>query len=148
METDDRTVLDAFPRAAIDHDNIAFYGGLLERRFLANRCGECGFWHFPPRSICPRCWSRDVVPTEVSGAGVIYMTVALHQGAPPGGEPGVPYPIATVELAEQAGLRVSTMLAGSAPGEMRIGLPVQLGWVDRDGAPYPVFHLVDGGSGS
>ncbi len=140
MELDDVTVLDAYPRAAIDHDNIEFYRGLLERRYLANRCGECGFWHLPPRSICPECWSRDVVPTEVSGAGVVYMTVTMHQGAPAGAEPGVPPTIATVELAEQPGLRVSTVLADCPPDEIRIGLPVQLGWVDRDGIPAPVFR--------
>lgn len=140
MDWDDGAVLEAFPRAAIDHDNLAFYRGLLDRRFLANRCDDCGFWHLPPRSICPNCWSRQVVATDVRGAGVVYMTVSMHQAARPGTPAGVPSTIVTVELAEQPGLRVSATLVDCPPDEVRIGLPVQLGWIQRDGLPSPVFR--------
>ena len=138
MAADDASVLLAFPDSAIDYDNIEFYRGLLERRFLVNRCAECGHWHVPAQPICPKCWSNDVVPTEVSGAGTVYMLVWLHHGAPPSDD-GIPDPVATVELVEQPGLRVSTVLPGVPTDVMQIGLTVQLGWDDRSGVPLPVF---------
>lgn len=129
---DDATVLAAFPHAAIDFDNVEFYRGLLARRFLVNRCAECGYWHVPARPLCPKCWSRRVVATQISGRGFVYMIVWLH-----GGE--VVRPVATVELAEQPGLRISTTLTGCTKEETRVGLEVELDWIEQDGVPAPVF---------
>ena len=133
-------VLEAFPGSAIDYDNIEFYRGLLDHRYLASRCSDCGFWHVPPGPICPRCWSSGVEPTEVSGDGVVYMSVLLHRGAPSVTSPGAPYPIVTVELVEQTGLRISTMITACPRDELRIGLPVTLTWLDGPRVPLPVFR--------
>ena len=78
----DAELLDAFGGVRIDHDNAAYHRGLLERRLLINRCDECGVWHHPPRSVCPRCWSRSVTPTDVAGDGVIALVTILRQGPP------------------------------------------------------------------
>jgi uncharacterized OB-fold protein len=109
----DRELLDRFPDTLIDHDNKEFYRGWLERRLLVDRCGDCGNWFLPPSAWCPRCWSRNVTPTEVSG-----------------------------ELAEQPGLRFTSTIVGCADDEMHIGMPVRLTWIDRYGEPYPVFEPV------
>ena len=143
MVADDVAVLTAFPHAAIDHDNLEFYRGLLARRFLVNRCADCGHWHVPPRPICPACWSTRVVPTEISGRGVVHMVVWMHQGAPPVGDDALPYPLATVELVEQLGLRISTVVIGASKDDLTIGLPLELTWVERDGVPHPVFRPAD-----
>jgi uncharacterized OB-fold protein len=139
---DDATVLAAYPDAVIDQDTIGHYRGWLEHRLLLNRCAACGHWHHPPAPLCPRCWSFDVVPTEVSGEGTIHLLILVHQGPP---APGVdytagPHPVATVELVEQDGLRFTSTVVGVPPGELGIGQPVTLDWIDRGGAPYPVFR--------
>lgn len=66
----------------------------------------------------------------------------LHQGAP---APGVdyakaPHPVVTVELEEQAGLRFTSTVVDCPLESIVIGLPVELAWVDRYGAPFPVFR--------
>jgi uncharacterized OB-fold protein len=140
----DRELLDRFPDTLIDHDNKEFYRGWLERRLLVDRCGDCGNWFLPPSAWCPRCWSRNVTPTEVSGEGTVHLLIFLHQGAPaPDVDYSVkPHPVATVELAEQPGLRFTSTIVGCADDEMHIGMPVRLTWIDRYGEPYPVFEPV------
>jgi uncharacterized OB-fold protein len=138
----DADLVDRFVRVRLDHDNKAFYRGWLEERLLINRCRACGRWHHPPKPICPDCWSTDLEPTEVSGRGTVHLLILLHQGPP---APGVdyasgPHPVATVELVEQEGLRVTSTVVGCAPRDVYIGMPVELTWIERDGIPFPVFR--------
>lgn len=141
MPISDAELLDAFPDTLIDHDNKELYRGWLERRLLLNRCGNCGRWHHPPRPRCPECWSTDVRPTEVSGRGTVHLLIKLHQGPPaPDVDYKTPHPVATVELDEQEGLRFTSTIVNCPLDEMAIGMPVQLTWIERWGAPYPVFE--------
>ena len=140
----DTELVDRFPRVRVDHDNKAFYRGLLERRLLINRCADCGHWHHPPKPICPQCWSTRLEPTEVSGRGSIYLLLQLHQGpaAPNIDYAAGPYPVAAVELVEQLGLRFTSTVVDCPPAEVAIGMPVELTWIEREGAPLPVFRKV------
>ncbi len=80
-------------------------------------------------------------PTEVAGTGRIHLLIKLHQGPPaPDVDYAHPHPVATVELSEQTGLRYTSTVVNCALGEIRIGLPVRLTWIERWGAPYPVFE--------
>ena len=143
--TDDELV-SRFAGHQLDHDSAAHYRGRLERRLLINRCRECSTWHHPPMPVCPACWSSDVEPTEVAGTGTIYLAVFLHQGPPaPGVDYTTPYPVATVELDEQPGLRFTSTVVGAANDDIAIGRRVRLDWIDRADAPLPVFRL-DGGA--
>ncbi|MGE0384660.1 MAG: Zn-ribbon domain-containing OB-fold protein [Gammaproteobacteria bacterium] len=137
----DEELLARFPDTRIDHDNKHFYAGWLQKKLLLNRCEDCGHWHTPPRPLCPKCWSFKVKPTEVSGRGTVHLLIRLHQGPPaPGVDYKTPHPVATVELPEQPGLRISSTVVNCAPQDIRIGMPVKLTWIDRYGAPYPVFE--------
>ena len=139
---DDAALVELFPQATIDHDNKHLYRGWLDERLLIQRCDDCLSFHHPPKPVCPRCWSEALTPTEVGGRGVIYLTMLLHQGPP---APGVdyakaPHPVVTVELEEQAGLRFTSTVVECPLDEVRIGLPVELAWIDRLGVPFPVFR--------
>jgi uncharacterized protein len=141
--TDDELV-QRFPGETITHDNAEHYRGRLRSELLLNRCGECGRWHAPAKPVCPDCWSTRVSAEPVSGDGVIFMAIFLHRGpAAPGVDYRVPYPVVTVELAEQEGLRFTSTVVGSANDAIRIGAPVRLVWAERAGAPMPVFELVE-----
>ena len=66
----------------------------------------------------------------------------LHQGPP---APGVdysagPHPVATVELDEQSALRLTTTIIDCPVDDIAIGQSVELAWIERDGAPFPVFR--------
>ncbi len=66
----------------------------------------------------------------------------LHQG-PPAPEidySAGPYPVVTVELEEQPGLRFTSTVVGCPADAIAIGMPVQLAWATRHGASFPVFE--------
>ena len=140
----DQDILEAFPLHPIDHDNKEIYRGRLQKRLLVNRCADCGTWSQPPRGLCPACWSDAVVATEVSGRGTVYLTMLLHQGpVVPGVDYSEPHPVVTVELEEQSGLRITATMTGLPADEIRIGMPVELAWIDRDGEPTPAFRVIE-----
>jgi uncharacterized OB-fold protein len=134
-------ILRRFPDVRLDPDNMPHYAGLLQRRLLINRCTRCRTWHTPPRSICHRCWSHEIVAEEVSGEGVVALVTFLHQG-PPASDVSytTPYPVVTVELAEQRALRVTSTVVDCPRSMIGIGLAVTLTWIERSGRPRPAFR--------
>ncbi len=137
----DEAVLERFPAVRLDHLNKQYYRGLLRHELLASHCRACGSWHGLLRPICPSCWSPEVSAEPVSGRGTVHLLTILHQGPP---APGVDYaggfPLAAIELAEQPGLRVQATVVGCLREQLRIGLAVELTWIERDGAPWPAFR--------
>ncbi len=145
MSTDisDEELVDRYPGRALDHDNAAHHRGWLDRTLLINRCADCGLWRHPPRPVCPACWSTDVRPTPVAGSGTIFLRILLYQGPPAEGvDYSTPYPVVTVELDEQVGLRYSSTVIGASNDDIQIGRRVTLDWAERAGAPMPVFRLL------
>ena len=141
-EISDNELVQRFPGEALTHDNAAHYRGRLCRELLLNRCGDCNRWHAPAQPICPDCWSSSVSAQPVTGDGVIFMAMLLHRGPPaPGVDYSTPYPVVTVELDEQPGLRFTSTVVGAENADIRIGTRVHLDWADRAGAPLPVFVL-------
>lgn len=141
---DDEELVAHFPGHPLDQDRAAHYRGRLERRLLLNLCEDCETWHHPPGPICPCCWSTNVHPTEVAGTGVIHLATFLHQGPPAEDvDYSTPYPVVTVELDQQPGLRFTSTVIGSSNEAIAIGERVRLDWIERDGAPLPVFRLAD-----
>jgi uncharacterized OB-fold protein len=143
----DNEVIASFPDVLVDHDNKEHFRGLLERRLLINRCQKCGYWIYPHRPMCPKCWSWDVAPTEVSGQGTIYMfttSLPTHTGSRVSGfDYASPTPIAAVELPQRAGLRYLAEVINCKRDRLRIGLSVEITWVDRHGIPSPAFQPAD-----
>jgi uncharacterized protein len=140
----DEQLVETFAHLGVDRESAAHFRGRLEHRLLINRCAECGEFHHPPRPICPRCWSDAVVPTEVAGSGTIHLLTFLHQGPPAAGvDYSTPYPVATVELDEQVGLRFTATVVDSPNAAIAIGERVELTWIDRAGVPVPAFRLAE-----
>ena len=145
MSISDEDLIARFPDTRIDLDTKFFYAGWLDHTLLINRCGDCGRWHQPPRPLCPQCWSFNVKPTAVSGRGSVHLLIKLHQGPPaPDVNYQQPHPVATVELDEQPGLRFTSTVIHCPLEKIRIGMRVELNWIERYGAPYPVFQPANG----
>ena len=51
---------------------------------------------------------------------------------------------AGVALVEQPHLRYTSTVVNCPPQQLRIGLPVRLTWIERYGAPFPVFEPAEG----
>ena len=144
----DAELVERFAHMPVDHDSKDFYRGWLDHELLLNRCDDCGRWHQPPRPMCPSCWSWNVTATPVSGRGTVHLVMRLHQGPPAQGVDYTsgPHLVVTVELAEQEGLRYTSTVANTDPASVKIGDPVELTWIERNGAPFPVFQPAPSGA--
>jgi uncharacterized OB-fold protein len=133
----DIEVLARFPSSLVTHDNIVFYRGLLERRLMLMRCASCEAFAPPQFRTCPRCQSRDTIPTEIDGRGTVFMFTFLYQGVPEGFT--APHPVVTCELDQAPGMRFTSTIIECPRDAVRVGLPVELRWIDVAGNPAPVF---------
>lgn len=142
VPSDDGDLVERLSHLPVDHDTAEHYRGYLRRELVVNRCADCGRRHHPMRPMCPACWSWNVAPTPVSGRGTVHLVTLLHQGPPADGVDYArgPYPVVTVELEEQPGLRFTSTIVGCAPHDVRIGMPVELAWIERNGSPFPAFR--------
>jgi uncharacterized OB-fold protein len=137
----DEMVLAQYPTVRLDHLNKHFYRGLLNHELVAGQCSDCRRWHTPLRPRCPECWSESVEVKPVSGRGSVFLLTLLHQGpASPDVDYSTPWPLAAIELTEQPGLRVTATIVDCPPQRLRVGLPVELSWITRGGAPWPAFR--------
>jgi len=144
----DDEILDRLPGIRVDNDNVAWFGGLLDRKLMINHCQDCGHWHHPPRSICPRCWSRAIDAEQVGGRGVVELLTVLHMGPRRGGADYTDgWPVVGVTLEEQAGLRVTGTLVGVDREDVSIGMAVEVRWIDTDEGPPMVAFTPTGTDG-
>jgi len=114
------------PRPAITKDGAFFWEGLNQHKLLVRQCGSCGRLHHPPGPMCPECQSLEWTTRECSGHGTIHSFVVVHQPQIPGFQ--YPLPVALVDLEE--GVRVVANLRGIAPENVRIGMPVEVEFVE------------------
>src|SRR5262245_26516949 len=87
-------------------ESQAFWTGGRDGLLLISRCRDCGHFFHPPGPACWRCRGKDVAPEAVSGRATVAAYTINRQAWIPGFEP--PYVVATVELAEQADVRLVT----------------------------------------
>ena len=86
------------------------------------RCADCGAWRYPPVEVCHACLGSRYSWAGVSGRATLLSYVVVHTGKPRGR--AFPYLVGHAELDE--GIRYSANILGIAPGEIRIGMPLQL----------------------
>ena len=78
--------------------------------------------------MCPACRSLVADVRKANGRGTVYSYCKPHEPRLPGFDAG--YVVALVELEE--GTRLVTNLIGVDPGQVRIGLPVEVEFVAVD----------------
>lgn len=120
-------------------DTQPYWDGLNARKLLLQCCGDCGKVRHYPRPVCDACWSMDVNWVAASGAGTVHSWTVTHHAFHPGFKAELPYALVTVDLAE--GVRVLARLRGLEAGELRVGLPVRIGFERvTEGVTLPVVE--------
>nr|WP_206037662.1 bifunctional MaoC family dehydratase N-terminal/OB-fold nucleic acid binding domain-containing protein [Rhodococcus sp. HNM0569] len=116
------------PRPALNADNAFWFEAAKEHRLVIQRCSNCGTLRHPTGPMCGQCRSLDWDTVDASGRGIVYSFVVNHHPRIPGFE--YPLVVATIELEE--GTRLIANMTGIAPGDVEIGMPVELDWIDAD----------------
>jgi len=121
----------------IDADNAHFWQGGRSGRLNIHFCPDCNRYFHPPAPICPVCLSWQVGPRPVSGLASVLTYTINHQAWHPALE--VPYVIAIVELAEQAGLCITTNIVDTAIERLAICMPVRVDFMQVEDVWLPLF---------
>jgi uncharacterized OB-fold protein len=93
------------------------------------RCRDCAAFVFIPQPLCTRCQSEALEWVASSGRGAVYSYTVVHRAPRPAFE--TPYVVAIVELEE--GWHMLTNLIDVAPGDVRVGLPVEVAFREMSG---------------
>ncbi|RLV01313.1 hypothetical protein CTZ27_12450 [Streptomyces griseocarneus] len=119
----------ARPLPVVNRDNAAFWEGVAARKLLLQRCDVCAAPRFPWLPGCGECGSPEWTAVEAGGAGTVFSYVVVHHPALPAFDP--PYAVGLIQLAE--GVRMISNIVGVPHDRVRIGMPVDLEFVQVGG---------------
>jgi uncharacterized OB-fold protein len=110
-------------------------GTAAEPRLIGSECNVCGTVTFPRQGSCPRCTSENVRERLLSPRGTLWTWTVqcFPPKSPPyaGGEDFEPYAVGYIELPGE--VRVETRLTAVDPGELEIGMPMELTLIPAPG---------------
>ena len=109
-----------------------FWTGLSSGEFRVSRCAKCDKASFPPKPICPHCWTDGVRWEVVDTQGTLYSWTRIHAG-PAIFEPDLPYPVGIVDL--DIGIRLGCPLYGEKV-EWACGLRTRLVTLAHADGPF------------
>lgn len=116
------------PLPLVDEESRGYWEACGRHELYLQRCGSCGALRFYPRALCPSCLSERIEWVRSAGRGTVYTFTVTHQNQAPGFRDTLPYVLAYVELDE--GVRMLSNIVACAPGDVRIGLPVEVVFED------------------
>jgi uncharacterized OB-fold protein/acyl dehydratase len=116
------------PRPALTQDNAFWFEGARQHRLLIQRCSQCGTLRHPPRPMCSECRSYEWDVVDASGRGTVYSFVVNHYPQ----VAAFDYPLAVGLIELEEGTRLVANVVGVDPGDIRVGMPVEVEWVDHD----------------
>lgn len=114
----------AKPLPRITPEMAPFWEAARRHELVVQQCRGCGTYRFPARDLCSRCLAREADWRAVPGRGKVFSIAVMHQVYHPGFAAEVPYAIVVVELEE--GARLVSNLVDCPPGEIAIGMPVEV----------------------
>ena len=118
------------PKPGVDWETRAYWEGCRRHELVLQRCGDCGVVQHRPRALCVSCLSDQIEHFRASGQGTVHTYTVTHQNHARGFREATPYVLAYVDLEE--GVRLLTNIVDCAPGDVRIGMPVQVEYADLD----------------
>ena len=131
----------SLPQPLSSRDYEFFYQGLRERKLLVQKCGNCALVRNPPGPMCPRCRSLEWEALECTGRGTVHSYTIHHHPPLPGYD--MPHAIVLVDMAE--GFRLLGSFAGGGEGEIQIGMPVEIEFMQC--GDVSTYQFRPGGSG-
>jgi len=120
-------------------DTAPYWEAAKARRFVLQRCKDCGQHQFYPRGVCSHCLSSALEWVDASGKATVYSFTVNHRAPHPGFQGKTPFVLAIVDLAE--GPRMMTNIVDCDPESVTIGMAVEVCFDDvTDEVTLPKFR--------
>ena len=129
----------ALPLPQPSEESAPFWEALKERRLVVQSCLDCGAISHPPRAKCGNCGSMRFAWQDSKGVGEVHSYVITHQAVHPALTGYTPF--ATVEVALDEGVRITSNLVDTPPEKVAIGQRVEVDFLEAgEGVVLPVFR--------
>ncbi len=129
------------PPPAVNADSREFWEAAREHRLIIKRCDACTRVFFPPRYLCPFCWSDKTSCVQSSGRGTVYSYTVMYRAPAPEFAALAPYVVALIDLEE--GPRMMANIVGPRALETAVDDRVAVCFEDRgDGWKVPQFQRI------
>jgi uncharacterized OB-fold protein len=106
------------PLPELDADTAPFWQASCRGELMIQACASCGALRHPPRPMCPRCRSLEMLWRPMSGNATVWSFVVPHPPLLPAFQPFAPYNVCVVSLEEDENIR----LVGNLIAE--VGAPI------------------------
>ncbi|QHS10340.1 Zn-ribbon domain-containing OB-fold protein [Sinimarinibacterium sp. NLF-5-8] len=113
-----------------------FWEAADREEFIGQKCGDCGEFTFPPRPMCPNCFSLNRQNVPLSGFGTVHAwTIPRHPH--PFGFKESPI-VAVIQLEE--GIRMVSNVVGVGYDEIKNDMAVEVAFeATMNNHKVPVF---------
>ena len=126
------------PLPTVTGETMPYWEACRRGELLIQRCRDCDQYQWYPRGICANCFAGKVQWVKASGKGKVWTFTVTRQNRTPGFSEECPYVLALVELDE--GIKMFTNIVGCDPGQVKIGMPVEVTFVRAtDQVTVPFF---------
>jgi NAD(P)-dependent dehydrogenase (short-subunit alcohol dehydrogenase family)/uncharacterized OB-fold protein len=93
-----RTNSPTLPPFVRSRQGLAFTAMAAEGRFALQNCQTCGHVTYPPREVCPKCWSMELAWRDVPDGGWLISETTLRTSVNTYFRERMPWRIGTVQL--------------------------------------------------
>jgi len=124
---------------ALNAEFLGFFENARRGRLAFPKCGACGRFHWYPMPRCPHCQSSDVHWQPVSGRGELFSFTSVTHPFDPSRRDALPYTVGLVTFSDAPGVRLVTNIIGAPAQALRIGMPVEPVFPEKDDAKGLVF---------
>ena len=109
-----------------------FWDGLRQGYWQTTCCDDCQKSTFPPKPVCPHCWSVKTHWVDMAARGTLYSWTRIH-AAPAVFAAEAPYAVGIVDLSN--GLRLACRLVDAEGMNWTVGMPVEMVVLDYEDGP-------------
>ena len=101
----------------------AYWQALADGRLQTTRCCSCARLSYPPKPICPHCWTDRIEWATIDPHGVLYTWTRIHAG-PAMFAAELPYEVGIVDL--DVGLRIAVRLVACEGIDFKPGMSMRM----------------------
>jgi len=134
-------MLDFYPLEDSKTTEISqFFQNLKQGQLTTTKCKKCSQLLWPPRIVCPNCFSNELEWVDLDSEGELYAFTEIRIGAPLGFVQDAPFCVGIVKI---GGLLISSRIDNAKYDQLKIGDKLQLKIVElEDGRAFYRFKKV------